>query len=665
MQTNETLQHTSVIWSWIALLRRRWLAGALVFASVLALAVTMVWTARPIYRADAKIRIGEPPPTTPVGSGSSSTLLGLMRLGGDPFANDMELLGSRTVNEAIVRDVVLTMNVIAPAGWYRDSLFSRVSTADSTIKGLFEGRWLADGRIEVKQKAPRKRELGTFAPGTPVSLGGVTVAFKPKHKRGPEHIRISTVPFGEAVRRTSTRVGAARKRRDANVAEIRYTDPDPGVGRAVVASALRHFIELRTQIARRESGQNVDSLRVVARQTLAELTRAEGALERHERTSRLFDPSTQNEAFVLRYSEVAGQLEMVRAQLEGLSAVLKRAEDAQSPAERWTKLLSFEPFFGNETIGALMTQMNALEARRAELAPRRTESNREYATVLDQIAYIDRSLSAVARDIETGLREQRDRLEVQLQNMDAALAALPANAIELGRRQRNARVLSDVLILTEQRLRQEELRQALSFSNIQVIDPPALRYKAVWPRKRLGLAVGLLLAGLSSVLGMALLEQADRRVRRADDVMRLTSAPVLGVAIRHASAVRLGASEIRALVHHASANGRGPLRVLLAPVGSTRADDLASSVQAAFPQSVVPSGPLEEPEVQQARNITDFASASAAAGGAVPVTLVVEAGRTTRGELQRAAALIRQAGGSVGGVVIVVRGERAAEEVWE
>ena len=49
----------------------------------------------------------------------------------------------------------------------------------------------------------------------------------------------------------------------------------------------------------------------------------------------------------------------------------------------------------------------------------------------------------------------------------------------------------------------------------------------------------------------------------------------------------------------------------------------------------------------------------------IQVKEVVEAGRTTRAELQRAAALIRQAGGSVGGVVIVVRGERAAEEVWE
>ena len=658
----ESTSPDSVIWSWVSLLRRRWLAGNAAFLVVLGMAAWVLLNARPIYRADAKFRIGEPPPNTPVGT-TGTSLLGIMRLGGDPFANDMELLGSRTVTEAVVREAVLTMRVIAPAGWHRDSLFSSVSTADSTIKAVFEARWQPDGKIAVQQMAPKKHEIGTFAAGTPVSLGGVTVAFKPKKPHGPEHIRISTIPFGEAVRVTQSRITVGRKRRDANVAEIRYTDPDPRVSKTVVFSALDHFIQLRTQIARRESGQNVDSLRVVARQTLAELTSVEAGLEQHERTTRLVDPSTQNEAFVKRYAETASALETARAQLEGLTAVLKRAGEVASPAERWTKLLAFEPFLNNETIGGLLNQLNTLEARRSELAPRRTESNREYAIVLDQIAYIDRSISAVARDLETGLREQKDRLEVQLQNMDAALAALPANAIELARRQRSAKVLSDVLVQTEQRLRQEELRQALSFSNIQVIDPPALRYKPVWPRKKLGMAVGFLLAMLSGVLGMALVEQADRRVRTAADVMRLTSAPVLGVAIRQANSIRFNAQEVRALVQHASANGRGPLRVLLAPVGSARVDDVARSVTGALPSPVVATATV--PEIQQAANITDFASASAAAGSDVPVTLVIEAGRTTRTELQRAAELIRQAGGSIGGIVIVVGGERSALTVWE
>jgi uncharacterized protein involved in exopolysaccharide biosynthesis len=662
MTTHELTDQNGVIWSFVFLLRRRWVSGVALFVLVLAMAIWMIWSARPTYRADTKIRIGEPPPAAPVGS-TGSTLFGFMRLGGDPFANDMELLGSRTVNEAVVREAVLTMRAIAPAGWHRDSLFSALSTADSTVKALFEASWLEDGRIHVKQLAPRERAVGTFGPGTPVALAGVTVGFNARRPRGPEKIEISIVPFGEAVRRTSTAIRVARKRRDANVAEIRFVDTDPGVSRAVVASALRHFIELRTQIARREGGQNVDSLRVVARQTLADLTAAESALEKHERANGLVDPGAQTAAFVKRYNEGVVELEKLRAQVGELTATLERADKTQSPAERWTKLVSFEPFLNNGMIGGLLGQITALEAKRSELAPRRTESNREYASVVEQINYIDKSLSSIARDVETGLRSQLERVEEQQRQMDAALAGLPANVIELGRRQRSARVLSDVLISTEQRLRQEELRQALSFSNIQVIDPPALRYKPVWPRKKVGLALGMLLAAMTSIIGMALMEQADRRVRNAGDVMRLTGAPVLGIALRQASVLRFGAHEMRALVQHASANGRGPLRVLLAPVGRAHADELAQVVRTALPAPVTAG--IDVPEIQQASSITDFASASAAAGGAVPVTLVIEAERTTRTELQRAATLIRQAGGTVGGTIVVCTDRRAAAEIWE
>src|SRR5262245_40408836 len=110
MNTPEFTDQNGVIWSFISLVKRRWIAGAALFTLVLATAIYVIWSAKPTYRADTKIRIGETPPAAPVGS-TGSTLFGFMRLGGDPFANDMELLGSRTVTEDVVRDGVLTMRL--------------------------------------------------------------------------------------------------------------------------------------------------------------------------------------------------------------------------------------------------------------------------------------------------------------------------------------------------------------------------------------------------------------------------------------------------------------------------------------------------------------------------------------------------------------------------
>ena len=655
MQSGSMVDEQSVVRSWIALLRRRWLIGTAVFALVFGVAVVQLWRARPVYRVDAKLRIGEPPPTTGVGAGS---ILGFMRLGGDPFANDLELLNSRTVTEAVVRDAALTVSLVAPRGWYRDSIFESIRTTDSTIRARYGLNWVTTDQIEVRQLSPTERTVGRFKAGVPASFGGITVVFKQKRGDWPDDMALSVAPFGDAVRRASARVTVERRRRDANVAAIAVQDPDPALAHQIATSAIYRFTDLRARIAERESGQNVDSLRAVAQHTLKELRAAESDLEQLQRDALLVDPAAQTEAFVERFSAVSSQLETTRAELAAISAALQRASAVESAAERWTRLLAYPPFLSNVTIGELLNQLNALEQRRSALSNRRTEQNREYSEVLAQIAYIDRSLTALARDVQTALQEQLRRLEAQVSAMERSLAAVPRSSIELARRQRSARVLSEVMVLTEQRLRQEELRQALSFSNIQIIDPPALVYKPVWPRKKIGLIVGWLLALFTATLAIAVSEQADRRVRGARQASQLTGAPVLGVMVRSKAGVRMSALELRALVHHASANGRGPLRIVLAPVGDTDPKQLLDTINGAFPHS---DGKV--PEVSLAANIRDFASASAAAGD-VPVALIVDTERVTRAEIAQAARLIVQAGGSIGGTILICGSDRAAQAVW-
>ncbi|MGH7467531.1 MAG: GumC family protein [Longimicrobiales bacterium] len=673
---------------WTALVRRRWRASTVVFALVFGLAAALVLTARPIYRAEAKLRIGEPPPSPGVSSGAAS-IFGFMRMGGDPFANDLELLSSRTVAEALVRDAALSATVIAPRGWHRDSLFAAFVTRDSTITATYSAQWLAADRIEVRRLSPRSVSgtepeaaeknpvVGTYQAGAAASFGGLDVVFRARKRNGPERIKITTLPFGEAVRRVGSRVVPTRTRRDANVVRVVFTDPDPGIARTVTESAVARFVELRTHIQQRESSQNIDSLRAVARETQAELTQSEAQLEALQRQHRLVDPSIQSEAFITRYTELGAGLEVTRSHLRAIESVLARADSTSTPGERWSKLLSYPAFRENEAVGQMLAQLNALEQQRRQLASRRTEQNLEFKLVLDQINYMDRALSSLAADLRTTLSDEITQHEALLVQMDSSLASMPRQGIELVRRQRATRVLSEVLVMTEARLRQEELRQALSFANVQVIDPPALRYKPIWPRKKLGLAVGWMLASLCALLTLVVTDRADRRVRRATQVTRITQAPVLGVAVRTRDGLRFSTQELGAVVQHASVNGRGPLRIVIAPVGNMRSNDLVGVLRQAL---LAPVPSLDEiptsrshalavsnssAEVLQSNNLVDFASASAAAASEVPIALVLEAGRTTADDLERATELVRQAGGRIGGTIVVCDNARRAEEVWE
>src|SRR5438105_1680115 len=125
---------------WITLLRRRWPWGLGVGALVLGVAAVVVLLARPVFRADARLRLSSAPPMPGVSSGASG-LLGIFGNQGDPFSNDLEIFGSRSLAEQVTEQNALNLRLDAPAGWYRDSLFTAISASRETAKATYQLDW--------------------------------------------------------------------------------------------------------------------------------------------------------------------------------------------------------------------------------------------------------------------------------------------------------------------------------------------------------------------------------------------------------------------------------------------------------------------------------------------------------------------------------------------
>ncbi len=653
--------------SWLGVVRRRWRAGLLVFLLVTGGTIALILLSRPIYRSEARLRLGEPPPMG--GVSPTGGLFSLMRLGGDPFANDLELMASRSVTESVVLDAALAVAVNAPRGWHRDSLFSFLSATRETSRARFEAEWLADGRVRVRRTAPTDSAVGDVAPGDTVAFGGLRIAFRPWREGMPRKVRIRTLPFGEAVRRTRGKISMARARREANVVDLSFDHRDPGLTRAVVAAVVDRFIELRAEVQRRESGETVDSLRRVALNTERELAEAEEALEAMQRRARLIAPDVQGEAFVERYIEVAAELEVTRVERAGIAELLENVGGARDPMQAWAGLAAFPRFLENPTVGDLLGRLAALQTQRADLAWRRAEESRALAVLDEQIESIDASLRALAEAYASALERAERELGARIAEMDGELAGMPRDLIELARRQREIRILSEILVLTEQRLRQEELRQALTFSNVQVIDPPALRYRPVWPRKKIGLAIALLLGGTFSVLGMVVAERADRGLRSARQVRDAAGVPVVAVAVAGPGGLAFAAEEARAVLAAAwaAAGGDAVTRLTLATADEPAlAVEAARALGAAFAAEEAErrGAELGAPPVHAAPALDRFSGAAAAAAEGAPVMLVVRQGRTTWDAATRAAVLLREAGGALAGAVMVCSRARDVGDVW-
>lgn len=644
---------------WGGLLRRRWRSGLVVAGVVLGASAAVLLLTRPIHRAEARLRLGEPPPMG--GVSPSSGLVDLFRMGGDPFANDMELFESRTLAEGVVESVALNAELIAPRDWHRDSLFTVFRAGRSTEDALFELEWGEAGGIAVRRLEPRDSLIGALVVGQPHSFGGITVAAR-RRGDGPAVVRIRTLPFDEAVRRAGSRVVVERTRRDANVMEVRFDAADPGVAREAVQAALGTFVALRTAIQHRESGETVDSLQTVVVSMRGELVDAEQRLESLQREVRLVAPAVQSAAFIERYSEAVGRLEQARSERDAVASVLRRSHEGSDRAEAWTSLVAHPAFLQNETIGKLLGDLIVLERERRRLATRRTAGNREYELLVEQIEQLDTTLRSLAGNYERSLVERIAGLETQVAAMDAVMEAAPAQTLELGRRERTVRLLSELLILTEQRLRQEQIRQALTYANVQVIDPPALLPEPVWPRRGFGGMIGLLLAGVFGGLAMIVRDRADRSVRSAAAVYAAADTPVVAVAAStNGGPPCFAPEELRAILRRAP---NGARRFAVVPVdGGDAADRVAAALEAAL--RAEPQGDGPAPAVEVLRAPDSFAAALAAADSGATLLLAVTPGRTSVDRLGRAARLLREAGGTPAGAILVYPRRRPGPSVWE
>ncbi|MBI2535968.1 MAG: hypothetical protein HYW06_03155 [Gemmatimonadetes bacterium] len=605
---------------WRRLLATRWKAGAAVFLAVLGLAASLVLLSRPVYRAEARLRIGEPPPMS--GVSPAAGILSFFRSGGDPFANDLELLKSRTVAEGVVEDAALNLVIDAPRGWHRDSLFSRLEATRSTPKARYRLDPTPEGTVTVRMTSPDDWLIGTVRPGEAMAFGSVTLVLNDCVVGGercagaPRTFSIRTLPFGEAVRQTRGRLSAQRTRREANVLDLSYDHPDPG-------------------------------------QALAELRRAEQALKRWQERTRLIAPDEQSKVLVERYSDLSAQIAAVKTELGALDPLLARVEGDTAAAPAWADLVAFPRFVQNQTIGALVAQLTELERDRLALASRRTPENRDLRVLDQQVQKLQASLESLVRGYREATINELAGFRSELRQLDSMLGSAPSSTLELARRQRDVRLLSEVYLLTQQRLRQEELREALTFSNVQVIDPPALRYKPVWPRKKLGLGVGFLVAGVFGLLAMAVQERADRSVRGLRDIGVALDAPVLLLVAADESAGIATTTEQASLFWRQTREGGTPRLVPTGEAEAPLAELLAKSLSAAGVATVA---------LKRAADTVEGAAAAAASGG--PVALVVNVGRTRHPELARAATLLRAAGARVTGVVAIVPATLNGRATW-
>lgn len=508
---------------------------------VLLVAVAALQVVRPVYDTGTTLRIDEDKSSVPV-------LDALRSLSsGSEITTEMQVLGSRTLAEAVIDSLRLQVRLRSPRHLSREEVFAAVDVARDAPRGRIRFRRESDGRYLVRAPGIEPRRV---AVGEPVRVNGALLTLAPG-AAAHERIVVRVDRYDDTMRSFRRTLSVGRPVRDADIVHVSYSGTDKLLATAVPNVLADRFIALRAAERSSESRSTIafldDQLRIIRE----ELTAAESNLQEFREEAGVISLEAEARANVTGLGEMKAHRDALAAEADAFEAVLRQVaatDPAQDPyAPR--ALLAFPSLFRVPAASALLTSLSEAEGQRVRLLERLQPDEPEVMRLAQRIRDLEEQITAITRSYLEGLRQQVASLDRTLVRFRDDLQGVPAREIAYARLLRETMGLDEVYQVLQLRLKEQEVAAAVWDNSVRVVDPAVVPPRPSFPSVPLTLVLSLMVGGVLGVGAAFLRDQMDTAIHTRDDLAAATGgASVLAIIPR-----------IRA----AQGNGRGA-----APAGS-------------------------------------------------------------------------------------------------
>lgn len=315
--------------------------------------------------------------------------------------------------------------------------------------------------------------------------------------------------------------------RESNVIDISFTWPDPKAAAALANAFAQAYIdttlELKVEPAKQYAAWFEDRNHAVRE----DLERAQKKLSDYQREHGIVASDERLDVETARLSELSSQL-------VGIQSLRSDSQSRQRQAA--TGRDAIPEVLNNPVVAGISADIVRLEARREETASKLGPAHPD-------IRHADAELSALrerrSQEVAkvTGSLGANNQVNVQREaDTRGAVERQKQRILELKRQRDEVTVLQNDVALAQrnhelvtQRLAQSSLESQIQQTNIVMLTPASEPLDPSSPRLFLNLLLAVFLGTLCGVGTAILLELLDQRIRGADDMEALMTAPVLGV----------------------------------------------------------------------------------------------------------------------------------------
>ncbi len=453
----------------------------------------------------------------------------------DPSANlistELEVLGGRSAALAVVDSLGLRARLLAPRRGRKAEIFAALRVSPTADSGTLVFSDRGDSGFAIR-RPDSARIIASVRIGDTATVAGVLLALSPA-ARGLPDLRLRIDLPDDAVKRLQSGLKVARPARDADLISIRVRAGDPQEAAATANLLASNLISGRQAFRRgRTSGATV-FLQEQADTLRRQLRDAEDSLRAYQEREHVVDAPEQARSQVARLAGLQADLAVIRADRDAFARLIAQlradaagqAPGGQSPSRRF---MAFPSLLQDQSAAVLLGSLAQVEGQRAELLIRRTPADSDVQVLTARIKEIETQLQGIAESFQQSLANQVAAREAEAARFGSQLDALPAKELQSARRERDARVLNDLWVLVQTRLKEAEITGAVGDSPVRLVDAAVPPLRPVRPSLPINLALSLVLGTLVGVTLSLARDYGDRSVRSRADALAAAGLPVLG-----------------------------------------------------------------------------------------------------------------------------------------
>ncbi len=502
---------------YLRVLYRRRIVAILTFLAVVISVAVHTFLMTPIYEAFSMVQIKEE-------ATENLLLKELMRLNrSNPVAAEMEIIRSRSVAEAVVRNLNLDVMVVEQSPDLK-ILLKNVNLSPERRGKTLEVEFIDDhGRFAVRYKGDQLA-IGDATNG----CRGAGLHFELETTAMPKKaawFKFVQRPFDATVMMVQNNLGVTEVGDKTNIVKIDYRSQFPELARDIVNQTVEVYRQQNIDEKSREASLMLGFIESQLDVVRDSLDLSEDDLRRYKQENKIAALSQESNALI----DAVAKFEVQRAQLQ--IELFKYRTMLDTFHNQGVEQLSLPSMSSTEdtVLTSLGMKLAELKAKKGSLLSDLTENAPEVQAVNSEIAAVGKQIEQVLVETVSNMQSRLTRLSGIIDAYTEQVSNLPEKERALAGLMRSSEVTSQIYTFLLQKHEETRIAKASTIGNIRVIDLAVTPKTPIKPNVRLNLLLGLV-AGLLLALGLAFfLEFIDDSLKSIEEVERFVNRPIYGV----------------------------------------------------------------------------------------------------------------------------------------